>query len=156
MVGPRELESLTSTLSRSGFDGDAVGALFKNAVLGRFDNANESEGERRQKPEVVSQASTSECLTDVYIQHGKVGRIELQKAGCFTWHETLRLVASELCRGGEAEGARVTLKAGGQTVRAFLSERFGIVKGAATGETGLLIARTFRTSWRPCGTRRRW
>lgn len=69
-------------------------------------------------------------LTDDYIQHGRIGRIDLPKAGCYTWHETLRLVASELWRRGEAERARVTLKAGRQTVRQFLRERFGIVTGA--------------------------
>ena len=69
-------------------------------------------------------------LTDNYIQQGRIGHIELRKAGCYTWHETLRLVASELWRCGEAERARVTLKAGRQTVREFLRTRFGIVTGA--------------------------
>jgi hypothetical protein len=69
-------------------------------------------------------------LTDLYISQGRIGRIELRKAGCYTWHETLRLVASELWRRGEADAARVTLKAGRQTVREFLRTRFGIVTGA--------------------------
>lgn len=69
-------------------------------------------------------------LTDLYISQGRIGCIELRKAGCYTWHETLRLVASELWRRGEAERARVTLKVGRQTVREFLRTRFGIVTGA--------------------------
>ena len=69
-------------------------------------------------------------LTDDYIQHGRIGGIELHKAGCYTWHETLRLVALELWRRGDADAARVTLKARRQTVREFLRTRFGIVTGA--------------------------
>jgi hypothetical protein len=79
---------------------------------------------------VASLAGSSDSLTDVYIHHGRVGRIELRKAGCLTWHETLGLVATELWRCGEANAARVTLKAGRQTVREFLRARFGIVTGA--------------------------
>jgi hypothetical protein len=40
------------------------------------------------------------------------------------------MAALELWRRGEADTARVTLKAGHQTVREFLRERFGIVTGA--------------------------
>ena len=68
-------------------------------------------------------------LTDLYISQGRIGQRRLSSA-CFTWHETLRLVASELWRRGEAERARVTLKVGRETVREFLRTRFGIVTGA--------------------------
>ncbi len=70
-----------------------------------------------------------EALTDLYIADGKIGRVPLSSA-CYTWHDTLRLVAVELWRRGEAERTRVMLKAGGITVRRFLRERFGIVTGA--------------------------
>jgi len=69
-------------------------------------------------------------LTDDYIQHGRIAHTDLRKAGCYTWHETLGLVAAELWRRGEANAARVTLQAGLQTVREFLRTRFGIVTGA--------------------------
>jgi hypothetical protein len=68
-------------------------------------------------------------LTDLYISQGRIGLCDLSSA-CFTWSEVLRLVASELWRCGEADAARVTLKAGRQTVREFLRTRFGIVTGA--------------------------
>jgi hypothetical protein len=78
----------------------------------------------------LAEAEHHDGLTDDYIRQGRIGSPELRKAGCYTWHETLRLVASELWRLGEAERARVTLKAGRQTVREFLRTRFGIVTGA--------------------------
>ena len=63
----------------------------------------------------------AEALTDLYVGQGKIGRLDLSKA-CYAWHETLRLVAAELWKRGEAEHARVMLKAGRQTVREFLRE----------------------------------
>ena len=84
-------------------------------------------------PDVVPASRTdgsSEDLTDLYIGSGKIGQRPLSSA-CYTWHEILSLVAVELWRRGEAERARVTLKAaGGPSVRAFLRLRFGIVTGA--------------------------
>jgi hypothetical protein len=71
----------------------------------------------------------AEALTDLYIAEGDIGRVSLSSA-CYTWHDTLRLVATELWKRGEAERARVMLKAGRVTVRQFLRERFGIVTGA--------------------------
>ena len=68
-------------------------------------------------------------ISDLYIPQGRIGRVDLSSA-CYTWHETLRIVAAELWRRGEAERARVMLKAGRLTVRQFLRERFGIVTGA--------------------------
>lgn len=67
--------------------------------------------------------------TDLYIDSGKIGQQSLL-SGCYTWHETLRLAAIELWKRGEADAARVMLKAGRQTVRGFLHKRFGIVTGA--------------------------
>ncbi len=46
------------------------------------------------------------------------------------WHEMCRLAAAESWRRGEAEHARVIVKAGRMTMRQFLRERFGIVTGA--------------------------
>ena len=71
----------------------------------------------------------TEDRSDCYIAEGRIGRFELSR-GCHTWHEMLRLVAAELWRCGEAERTRVTLKAGGVTVRQFLRGRFGIATGA--------------------------
>lgn len=68
-------------------------------------------------------------LTDLYIHRGRIGQRQLS-SGCFTWHEILCLASVELWRSGEANAARVTLKAGRQTVRQFLRERFGIMTGA--------------------------
>jgi hypothetical protein len=68
-------------------------------------------------------------FTDCYIAQGRIGRIRLQSA-CYSWGEVLHMVALELWRRGEAESARVTLKARHQTVRQFLQQRFGIVTGA--------------------------
>ncbi len=82
-------------------------------------------------PVVASQIidGSSESLTDSYIGTGKIGARPLSSA-CYTWHETLAMVAIELWNRGEAESARVTLKARRQTVREFLRTRFGIVTGA--------------------------
>jgi hypothetical protein len=83
-------------------------------------------------PDVVPAFQTDgnfENLTDLYISQGRIGQRPLSKA-CYTWHEVLRLAAIELWRRGEAESTRVMLKAGRQTVRGFLGERFGIVTGA--------------------------
>jgi hypothetical protein len=71
----------------------------------------------------------SSSLTDLYISQGRIRQRQLSSA-CFTWSEVLRLAALELWRRGEADAARVTLKAGRQTVREFLRARFGIVTGA--------------------------
>ena len=68
-------------------------------------------------------------ISDLYIPQGRIGRVDLSSA-CYTWHETLRIVAVELWQRGEAERARVMLKAGRMTVRQFLRERFGIATGA--------------------------
>jgi hypothetical protein len=67
--------------------------------------------------------------TDNYMPTGKIGRADLS-AGWYSWGEILTLAALELWRCGEAESARVTLKARRKTVRQFLRERFGIVTGA--------------------------
>jgi hypothetical protein len=67
--------------------------------------------------------------TDLYIDSGRIGEWQLL-SGCYTWHEALRLAAVELWRRGEADAARVKLKAGRQTVGAFLRVRFGIISGA--------------------------
>jgi hypothetical protein len=67
--------------------------------------------------------------SDFYIPIGRIGAVNLN-AGCYTWGEILNLAAAELWRTGEADAARVTLKAGRQTVRAFLRQRFGVVTGA--------------------------
>ena len=70
-----------------------------------------------------------EDRTDLYIEQGQIGEQMLNTA-CFTWTETLRVAATELWRRGEAERARVTLKARHQSVREFLWTRFGIITGA--------------------------
>lgn len=68
-------------------------------------------------------------LTDLYISKGQIGQRPLSSA-CYTWSEILQLAAIELWRRGEADGARVTLKAGRQSVREFLRVRFGIITRA--------------------------
>jgi hypothetical protein len=79
---------------------------------------------------VLAQTDGSESLTDSYIGTGKVGARPLSSA-CYTWHDILAMVAIELWRRGEAEHARVMLKAaGGPSVRQFLLARFGIVTGS--------------------------
>lgn len=83
---------------------------------------------RAVESQPVVQAS-QDGISDLYIPQGRIGRVDLSSA-CYTWHETLRLVAMELWRRGEAEPARVMLKAGRMTVRQFLRERFGIMTGA--------------------------
>ncbi len=70
-----------------------------------------------------------EYRTDLYIEQGRIGKLKLNNA-CYTWAETLRMAAAELWRRGEADRARVTLKARHQSVREFLWVRFGIVTGA--------------------------
>jgi hypothetical protein len=70
-----------------------------------------------------------ENLTDLYIEQGRIGQRQLSSA-CYSWGEVLRMAAIELWQRGEADAARVTLKAGRQTVREFLRTRFGIVTGA--------------------------
>ena len=81
------------------------------------------------RPGVPQPVGTSlKNLTDLYIRHGRIGS-RLLSVGWHSWGEVLSLVAAELWRCGEADAARVTLKAGRQTVRAFLRERFGIVTG---------------------------
>jgi hypothetical protein len=78
---------------------------------------------------VGTQGVAPQCApTDLYIAKGPVGRTDLS-AGCWTWHETLALVAADLTRNGEVESARVRLKARLQTVRAFLQARYGIFTG---------------------------
>lgn len=67
-------------------------------------------------------------LTDLFIKRGQIGDISLS-SGCYSWAEVLNIVAAELWRCGEADAARVRLKAGDVTVRRFLRERFGIVTG---------------------------
>src|SRR5689334_8833766 len=67
--------------------------------------------------------------TDLYISRGEIGQCQLSSA-CYSWGEVLQMAAIELWVRGEAEATRVTLKAGGRTVRGFLRERFGIVTGA--------------------------
>lgn len=66
--------------------------------------------------------------TDNYIPTGKIGQMPLSRAA-FNWFDVLDIAARELRRTGEADAARVTLRAGRQTVRQFLRERFGIVTG---------------------------
>ena len=70
-----------------------------------------------------------DALSDLVIREGRIGTRTLSH-GWHSWGEVLSLAAAELWRSGEAEAARVTLKAGGVTVREFLRERFGIVTGA--------------------------
>ena len=82
-----------------------------------------------RSPVVASQTDGNfENLTDLYIAQGRIGQ-RLLSSACYTWSEVLRLAAIELWRSGEAERARVTLEARGQTVREFLRVRFGIVTG---------------------------
>jgi hypothetical protein len=64
----------------------------------------------------------------MYVAQGEIGQRKLSSA-CYTFSEVLRLVAQELWRRGEADAARVMLKARRQTVRQFLRERFGVVTG---------------------------
>lgn len=78
----------------------------------------------------ASQETGARCdLTDLYIRSGKIGKTDLNN-GCYMWGEMLSIVAAELWRRGEADAARVTVKAGRFTVRQFLRQRFGIVTGA--------------------------
>ena len=69
------------------------------------------------------------ALSDLCIREGSIGARPLA-SGWHSWGEVLSLAAAELWRTGDAEAARVTLKAGKVTVREFLRQRFGIVTGA--------------------------
>ena len=71
---------------------------------------------------------TASEKTDVYVAKGQIGRINLSSA-CYTWHETLALVAADLTRRSEDAAVRAMLKARRQTVRAFLRARYGIFTG---------------------------
>jgi hypothetical protein len=79
--------------------------------------------------EPVGRASLhNEALSDLCIRDGRIGDRPLA-SGWHSWSDVLSL-AAELWRTGEADSARVTLKAGNVTVREFLRQRFGIVTGA--------------------------
>ena len=70
----------------------------------------------------------ADSLTDLYIAQGRIGQRKLSSAW-HTWSEVLNMAAVELWRRGEADAARVTLKARRRSVREFLRERFGVVTG---------------------------
>lgn len=83
-------------------------------------------------PDVVPASQTtdsnSDGLTDLYIGTGKIGQ-PLYRARVTRGPKSFDSQPWSY-GGGEAEGARVTLKAaGGPSVRAFLRERFGVVTG---------------------------
>ena len=82
-----------------------------------------------ESPVVAFQKDGNSELTDLYIAQGRIGATQLSSA-CYSWTDILQMAAKELWRCGEANAARVTLKAGRQTVRQFLLARFGIVTGS--------------------------
>jgi hypothetical protein len=66
--------------------------------------------------------------SDSYLPSGQVGRLEL-KGGCYTGYEVFRLAAQDIARQGLARQVSALLRAGRQTVRDFLTERYGVSIG---------------------------
>ncbi len=66
--------------------------------------------------------------TDSYIPSGRIGRLNLGRA-CYTGYEVFRLAAEDLARRGLARQISALLRAGRQTVREFLTERYGVSIG---------------------------
>jgi len=63
-------------------------------------------------------------MPDSYIPAGKIGKQPLSK-GLLYVVDVLTMAARELWQRGEADAARRQFRAGRQTVRQFLRERFG-------------------------------
>jgi hypothetical protein len=66
--------------------------------------------------------------SDSYLPSGRIGRLDL-KGGCYTAYTVFRLVAEDLARRGLARTVSAHLRAGRQTVRDFLTERYGVSIG---------------------------
>ncbi len=66
--------------------------------------------------------------SDSYVPSGRIGRLDL-KGGCYTAYTVFRLVAEDLARRGLARTVSAHLRAGRQTVRDFLTERYGVLIG---------------------------
>lgn len=66
--------------------------------------------------------------SDSYLPSGRIGRLDL-KGGCYTAYTVFRLVAEDLARRGLTRKVSAHLRAGRQTVRDFLMERYGVSIG---------------------------
>lgn len=66
--------------------------------------------------------------SDSYLPSGRIGRLDIS-AGCYTAYDVFRLAAQELARKGLARQVSALLRAGRQTVRDFLTERYGVCLG---------------------------
>jgi len=65
---------------------------------------------------------------DSYLPSGRIGRLDLS-GGCYTAYTVFRLVAEDLARRGISRRVSALLQAGRQTVRDFLTERYGVSIG---------------------------
>ena len=68
------------------------------------------------------------AATDVYIPSGRIGKLDLRQ-GVYTAYEVFRLAAEDLARKGLTRQVSALLRAGRQTVREFLTERYGVSIG---------------------------
>jgi hypothetical protein len=66
--------------------------------------------------------------SDSYLRSGRIGRLDL-KSGCDTGYEVFRLAAQDLAKRGLTGHVSAQLRAGRQTVRDFLTERYGVCLG---------------------------
>jgi hypothetical protein len=66
--------------------------------------------------------------SDSYLPSGRIGRVDLS-GGCYTTYTVFRLVAEDLARRGLTRSVTALLRAGRQTVRDFLMERYDVSIG---------------------------
>jgi hypothetical protein len=67
--------------------------------------------------------------SDSYLPSGRIGRLDLS-GGCYTAYHVFRLAAQDLAARGLARHVSVLLRAGRQSVRELLTERYGVSIGA--------------------------
>lgn len=68
------------------------------------------------------------AATDTYIPSGRIGKLDLRQ-GVYTAYGVFRLAAQDIARRGLARQVSALLRAGRQTVRDFLTERYGVSIG---------------------------
>ena len=68
------------------------------------------------------------AATDAYIPSSRIGKLELRQ-GVYTAYDVFRLAARDISSKGLARQVSALLRAGRQTVRDFLTERYGVSIG---------------------------
>src|SRR6266851_4623191 len=96
-------------------------------------NTMETQGSAFQPAGTLARIACNErrtgvTATDTYIPSGRIGKLDL-KNGVYTGYEVFRLAAQDIARRGLARQVSALLRAGRQTVRDFLTERYGVSIG---------------------------